>query len=183
MKGSTRASTQPVEHLTDVDAERGATRWVLERIAVERDLLLDAVMSLGPQATVVWVTEPEGWTAKDVLAHLIHYSGMIAFALGAPEKPPSYVVAESRRLSGEEWNERAVNFWRAASLDDVRAEFSRLVDQLLAAVSGKSDAEMRAPHGFAWAPAGALWEFVGRDTFLHEWPAHRAQIERAVDGS
>ena len=164
-----------------MDEEQGTTRWVLERITVERDRLLDAVGSLGPSADVVWVTEPDGWTAKDVLAHLIHYLGMIAFALGAPEEPPSYVIAESRRLSGQEWNERAVEFWRAASLDEVIREFSRLVDQLIAAVAGKSDAEMRAPHGFAWAPAGALWEFVGRDTFVHEWPAHRAQIERAVD--
>jgi hypothetical protein len=155
------------------------TRSVLDLIAGERDRLVAAVDALGDRATTASVTEPDGWTAKDVLAHLIHYTGMIAFTLGAPEKPPVYVVAETRRLSAQEWNERAVEFWKDASLGEVRAEFLRLVDQLLAATAQKTDDELRSAHGIPWAPPGALWEFIGRDTFLHEWPAHRAQIDRA----
>jgi hypothetical protein len=153
------------------------TDWVQERLCVERDMLLAAVDRLADRATTAFVTEPDGWTAKDVLAHLIHYLGQIAFVLGASEKPPAYVVAESRRLSGQEWNDRAVEFWQAASLGEVRAEFVRLVDQVQAHAGTKTDEQMRSDHGLRWAPPGALWEFIGRDTFLHEWPAHRAQIE------
>src|SRR5436309_3541233 len=70
--------------------------------------------------------------------------------------------------------------WRNATLDDVRGEFIRLVGQLIAAAATKTDAEIRADHGLPWAPPGTLWEFIGRDTFLYEWPAHRAQLEAAV---
>src|SRR3954447_13310502 len=156
------------------------TDWVLERLGAERDLLLAAVDGLGDRATSAFVTEPDGWTAKDVLAHLIHYLGQIAFALGAPEKPPAYVISQTRRLSGSEGNEQAVAFWRTATLDDVRGEFVRLVGQLIAAAATKTDAEIHADHGLPWAPPGTLWEFIGRDTFLYEWPAHRAQLEAAV---
>lgn len=155
------------------------TQWVLERVRAERDRLLAAIDELGDGATTLSVTEPGGWTAKDVLAHLIHYLGMIASVLGASEKPPAYVVAESRRLSGQEWNERSVEFWRPVELTVVRAEFVRLVDQLLSAAATKPDEQMRANHGLPWASPGSLWEFIGRDTFVNEWPAHRAQIERA----
>ena len=148
------------------------TEWVLDRIQTERDLLLAAIAQMGELATTEFVTEPGGWTAKDVLAHLIHYAGQIAFVLGAPERPPAYVVAETRRLSGQEWNQRAVEFWRDATLDEVRTEFERLVTQLIAAAAMKTDAEMRADHGLPWAPPGALWQIIGRDTFQHEWPAH-----------
>lgn len=30
-----------------------------------------------------------------------------------------------------------------------------------------------------WAGEGPLWRFVGYDTFLHEWPAHAEQVEKA----
>ena len=167
---------------TDMDQQHKdvTTEWVLDRIRVESDLLLQAIEQMGERATTAFVTEPDGWTAKDVLAHLIHYLGQIAFALGAPEKPPAYVISQTRRLSGSEWNEQAVAFWRSATLDDVRGEFIRLVGQLIAAAGKRTDVEIRADHGLPWAPSGALWEFIGRDTFLYEWPAHRAQIEAAA---
>src|SRR4051794_22079204 len=153
------------------------TDWVRERLCVERDMLLAGVDRLGDRGTTAFVTEPDGCTAKDVLSHLIHYLAQIAFVLGAAEKPPAYVVAESRRLSGQEWNDRAVDFWRTATFGEVRAEFVRLVDQVQAQAGAKTDEQMRSDHGLRWAPPGALWEFIGRDTFLDEWLAHRAQIK------
>lgn len=45
---------------------------VLEAVRRERGRLLAAVDALGERATSVAVTT-EGWTAKDVLAHLMHW--------------------------------------------------------------------------------------------------------------
>ena len=156
------------------------TGEVVARLTTERELLLQAVDALGPDAATTCVTEPGGWTAKDVLAHLVHYAGMIAFALGAPERPPAYVVSETRRLSGDEWNERAVAFWADVSFAGVRAEFVRVTDALVVAAATKSDEQMRADHTLPWAAPAPLWQFVGNDTFLYEWPVHRAQIEEAA---
>ena len=83
------------------------TREVLDGIARERARLEAAVRSLGKGASTTQVTA-EGWTAKDVLGHLIHWASQIAFALGAKLEPPSYVVNAKDRPSGDdEWNARA----------------------------------------------------------------------------
>lgn len=154
---------------------------VLDAIARERARLLDAVDALGPRASTVFVTEEDGWTAKDVLAHLIHYAGQVAFGLGAQLEPPAYVLAETNQLSGQEWNERAVAFWSDSSLDDVRAEFESNVDLLVERVRTKTDDDMLATDAIPWpGETRPLWQFIGYDTFLHEWPAHAEQIERAA---
>jgi hypothetical protein len=156
------------------------TEDVLDGLARERARLLGAVDALGPLASTAFVTEENGWTAKDVLAHLIHYAGQIAFGLGAQLQPPAYVVEETKRLSGREWNDRAVAFWKDASPDEVRAEFERNVDALVEQVRLRSDEQMLATDAIPWAPDRPLWQFIGNDTFLHEWPAHAEQIERTA---
>jgi hypothetical protein len=155
---------------------------VLDALARERKRLLDAVDALGPRADSASVTEPSGgWTAKDVLAHLIHYAGQIAFALGAELTPPEYVLREPERLTGEQWNERAVAFWRDSSLDDVRADFERKADLIAERVALLSDEDLLATDRVPWPGEDRpLWRFIGHDTFLHEWPAHATQIEQAA---
>lgn len=157
------------------------TDEVLEGIVRERARLVAAVDALGPRASTAFVTEENGWTAKDILAHLVHYVGQIAFGLGARLEPPPYVVGVKERLTGQEWNERAVAFWRDTPLEEVRAEFDRTVDLLLEQVRLRADEEMTATDAIAWAPGRPLWQFIGGDTFLYEWPAHAQQIERAVE--
>jgi hypothetical protein len=106
------------------ETTRMTTAAVVDGLVRERSRLLAAVHELGPRATTAFVTEPDGWTARDVLAHLIHYAGQIAFGLGAPLTPPPYVLGVAERLSGQEWNRRSVAYWRDFALDDVVSEFT-----------------------------------------------------------
>jgi hypothetical protein len=147
----------------------------------ERDRVLRAFDALGESAGTVAVTEPGGWTAKDVLAHLIHLCGQIAFGLGAQLQPPAYVLEEKRQLTGQEWNDRAVAFWKDVPVDEVRSEFTRNADLLIERVRLRTDEEMAsdAKSIVPWAYDAPLWQFVGHDTFLHEWPAHARQMEAA----
>jgi hypothetical protein len=160
--------------------ERMATAEVVVRLEGERARLLAAVEALGPRASTAFVTEDGGWTAKDVLAHLIHYAGQIAFGLGAPEKPPAYVVGVVERLNGQEWNERAVAYWRDFTLHDVRSEFERVVDRLIESAAQRTDDQMNVTDAIPWAGERPLWQLIGTDTFLHEWPAHAQQIENVA---
>ena len=161
---------------------------VLEGLRRELARLLAAVDALGPAAETVWVTEPNGWTAKDVLGHLIHYNGQIAFALGAERDddragPPPYVIGVTERLSGQEWNDRAVEYWRGFTLSDVRAEFVKNAEMIEARVATLSDDDLAAPSTsrVPWDSFDrTLADFIGHDTFLAEWPAHAEQIERAA---
>ncbi len=153
------------------------TNEVLDAIAHERQRLGKTVDALGPEASTLLVTE-EGWTAKDVLAHLMHWLGQIAFGLGAELQPPAYVKAVSGRPSGDEWNALAVEHYRTVPLDQVRSEFETLVDALVAQARLRTDDEMNRTDAVAWAPGRPLWQFIGGDTFFH-WPLHCEALERA----
>lgn len=154
------------------------TDEVIAEIARERARMLSAIDALGDGATTVAVTD-EGWTAKDVLAHLIHWLGQVAFGLGAPLQPPAYVLSVQGRPSGEEWNAKAVEFYGAWSPGDLRAEFERLAHALVERARLRSDDEMSATDAIAWAPGQPLWQFIGGDTFLH-WASHAEAIERVA---
>lgn len=154
------------------------TAEVLAAVARERQRLMAAVDALGPRAATLAVT-PEGWTAKDVLGHCIHWAGQIAFGLGAPLQPPAYIIGVTGRPSGAEWNALAVAHFRDASLEAVRAELDQILDALVAKAATRTDAEMNATDSIPWASNRPLWNKIGTETFLH-WPSHIADIERAA---
>lgn len=152
------------------------TEQVLEAIARERRRLMAAVDALGPDAARAPVTE--AWTAKDVLAHCVHWVGQIAFGLGAPLEPPAWVVGVEGRPTGEEWNTRVVEHHRPLTLDQMKGEFDRYVDHLAARIAELTDDQMNATDLIAWDPGQQLWRQIGAETFEH-WPAHSLDIERA----
>ncbi|MEX2246331.1 MAG: maleylpyruvate isomerase N-terminal domain-containing protein [Dehalococcoidia bacterium] len=160
-----------------MNQQRMTTNEVLDAIARERQRLWASVDALGAEAATIPVTD-EGWTAKDVLAHLIHWLGQVAFGLGAQLQPPAYVTAVAGRPGGDEWNALAVEHYRDVPLDEVRAEFERLVDALVVRARLRTDDEINGTDAIAWAPGRPLWDFIGGDTFLH-WPLHSDAIERA----
>src|SRR5438270_12032139 len=98
---------------------------VLDAIRREETRLLVAIDALGDRAATTPVTE-EGWTAKDVLSHLIHWATQVAFGLGAPVEPPVYMQEERRRRqlaglddrmpTGAESNDLAVSHYAAVPL-------------------------------------------------------------------
>src|SRR5262245_30834552 len=126
------------------------TDEVVAAVEGERDRLLSAIDVLGEAAGTIAVAS-EGWTAKDVLAHLIHYAGQIAFGLGAQLQPPSYVLAVQGKLTGDEWNALAVEHYRSHSMDEVRAEFERLAGLIVERSRFRSDEAMNATGAIPWA--------------------------------
>ena len=165
------------------------TQGVLDALARERGRLMKAIESLGTGTSTVAVTE-EGWTAKDVLGHLIHWAGQMAFAVGAALRPAGYVIEETERRrsagisdrpSGDEWNALAVAHYRDVPLDAVRDEFHSVVDALVDRVRLYSDEQINATDAIPWAGGLPLWQQLGGDTFQH-WPLHSEAIERAGSG-
>ena len=166
------------------------TAEVVGATARERARLLNAVDALAERAATAVVTE-EGWMAKDVLAHLIHWATQVAFGLGAQVQPPAYMMKERERRklaglgdampSGDESNALAVALLRDCPLDEVRATFEEVVDALVARARLRTDDEMSATDAIPWAGNRPLWQFIGGDTFQH-WPVHAEAIERAAGG-
>ena len=123
----------------------------------------------------------QGYTAKDVVAFMIHWAGQIAFGLGARLKPPDYVVGVAGRLSGDEWNARAVSCYADLSLAEVKAELDRNVEALVERIRLRSDAEMSATDAIPWAGNRPLWQQVGIETF-DNWRWYSERIEAVASG-
>ena len=133
----------------------------------------------------------EGWTAKDVLAHLIHWATQIGFGLGMPVERPVYVLEERKCREaagidtaqvpkGEESNALAVAYYRAWALADVRALFDRLADGITDQARARTDEQMLATDVIPYASRKRpLWQKIGSETFLH-WPQHAEAMERAA---
>ena len=162
------------------------TQEVLDAIDREWARLTGTIDALREGASTVPVTE-EGWTAKDVVGHCIHWAGLAAFGLGAQVEPPGYVIEQRRnpdaakKLDGEAWNALAVAYYRDRSLAEVRAEMELLVTKIIDQARSRSDEEMNADAAVPWAGPQPLWQFIGGETFLH-WPQHSEAIEHAAAG-
>jgi hypothetical protein len=156
---------------------------VIEKIVLERARLLDLVATLGLDAATLSVTE-EGWTAKDVLAHCIHWVGQIAFGVGAPLHPPAWVeAAGDAKIDGEEWNRRVVEHYKAIPLDIVRRDFEEVTGATLDRLRRRDDIDYdaRANTVFPWIKSDVpVWKAIGGETFEH-WPEHSATLERALE--
>ena len=161
----------------DMEPGRMTTQAVLDAITREREKLGAAIDRAGDRATTLAVTGE--WTAQDVLAHLVHYAGQIAFGVGAPMHPPPWVEGVTQRLSGDQWSARAVAHYKGMSLAEVRRDLNTVVDALVARLRTRSDEQMNATDAIPWAEPRALWRQVGAETFLH-WPVHVVDIERAL---
>jgi hypothetical protein len=168
-----------MQYTRRVSADTMTAQQLVDAIQDARARLLAAVDALGASASIVAVTD-EGWSAKDVLAHQIHYREQVAVALGAPIQPPAYVLAAaSRRPSGDEWNALAVAHYGDQPLPDIRACWESLADVILEHTRTRSDGEMAATGAVAWAADRPLWQFIAGDTFMH-WFLHASAIEAAA---
>jgi hypothetical protein len=151
---------------------------VLEALERERSRLFSAVDALGEHAESAAVTA-EGWTAKDVLSHCIHWAGQMAFGMGAKVEPPAYLLGVEGRPSEEEWNAMAVKHYRPLPLSEVRGELLRVAGLVESEVRRRDDSAMLATNAIPWSPGKPLWQCIGGETFLH-WPRHSKDIEAAA---
>jgi hypothetical protein len=155
---------------------------VIEKIVLERARLLDVVDQLGADAEKRTVTE-EGWTAKDVLAHCVHWVGQIAFGVGAPVHPPAWIEGvDPAKVDGEGWNRRAVEHYRAMPLAIVRRDFEHVVDATLDRIRRRDDIDYdaRANTVFPWIKSDVpVSKAIAGETWDH-WPEHSAQLQRAL---
>lgn len=125
------------------------TKEVLNAIERERARLENALDGIGDRLDATPVTE-EGWTAKDVLGHMNHRAGQIAWGMGARIEVPPYIQGVSGRPSGDEWNARAVAYSRGQSFEEVKARFDEVVDALIDRIRERSDEQMNATDAIPW---------------------------------
>lgn len=154
------------------------TKEVLDAIERERARLESALRAIGDRLDTVPVTE-EGWTARDVLGHMNHWAGQIAFGMGAKIDPPPYAKGVDDRPSVDEWNARAVAYSRERSFEELKGRFDQIVNALIDRIRERTDEQMNATDAIPWGGDRPLWQHIGNETFDH-WPEHTESIERAA---
>jgi hypothetical protein len=111
----------------------------------------------------------EGWTRKDVLAHVAwwhdHSAGVIETlrAGGVPYDASTWDV--------DGWNARTLAQSRDREAADVRAAEAASFARLVAAVGAATPEELFAPDHFAWMEGRVLGDTVAADSFEH-YPEH-----------
>ncbi len=111
----------------------------------------------------------EGWTVKDLFAHLTEWEQMFLVWYNAglagdkPDMPASgYKWNETPRLNYDIWAKHKDVSWRT-----VRARFDRSYEQMEQLVASLSERQLLEPGQFAWTGKSPLTTYLGANTASH----------------
>lgn len=151
----------------------------VERMETEHDRFLGMAESIGKDhfgKPGVW---GEGWTIKDLFAHLTaweqmflgwHHAGLSGETPAMPAR--GYKWNETPRLNHAIWAEHRDEPWPA-----VAAAFDDTYDEVCVLVEGLSGGDLLEPGRFAWTGKYPLTTYLGANTASH-YAAARRILER-----
>jgi hypothetical protein len=164
---------------------------IASRIEAAHRRLLAAIAPLTAEQMIAPVLGADGWSVKDVLAHLAFWDRRLLYAAGLEEWPAAAggapvslrfppPIADIPYAEGwlEAVNTRIQVMNRDRSLGDVLAEFDATRARLLAVVAGLSPHDVFDPEGLS-APLGEpfapmlLGAYEHYDEHAEELEAHR----------
>lgn len=155
--------------------EQGRAEW--ERLLVQ----------VG-EARMEVAVDDSGWTAKDIVAHVMTYerwtAAMIMSGLrGSPATAPELYDEDEPPPGFDTWDMHARNaavlaYYRDHSFADIIASAERAFTALIDAVQGVSDEQIVDPDAFEWTGGKTLLELIPEQSFDH-YAAH-APVLRAL---
>jgi hypothetical protein len=138
----------------------------LDEIRASHAPLAAAIRAVANDAWVEPLTDMDGWTRQDALAHVgwwSDHSARVVTALLAGEVPyerdPDFDIDAQNRTILEEF--------RGRSTDEVRAYEAAAFDRLVTAVDAASDEDLFTAHRFAWLDEETLAEAIEWDSTKH----------------
>jgi hypothetical protein len=132
-----------------------------------------AVVSLSDEALLVVPVDLDGWTRKDVLAHLEHWHRYAtALVVSAASGVNPFPDTDDADIDTENARAKAANEGRSA--DDVRQGFAASFAELVAAVDAASDHELFDEDVQPWIEGATADEVTG-DTTAH-YAKHAAHL-------
>ncbi len=150
----------------------------LDEIRASHAPIAAAVAALSDDDWTTVVAGMEGWTRKDVVAHIGWWSDHSARVITALregrmpyERDPDVGIDARNRSILEEY--------RGRDASDVRAFEAESFDRLVAAVAAASDDELFSPRRFAWLDEETLASAVEWDSTRH-YPDHVAHLTSAT---
>jgi uncharacterized protein (TIGR03083 family) len=141
---------------------------LVSAIEAERRQLEEALAGLTDEQ----MTQPgvcEGWSAKDLMAHLVEWEQMLlgwyraGVRGGVPKTPaPDFSWGQLPAL-----NQRIYEKHHDRSLSDVRADFDASYREIHDLVAGLPEAELLEPRRYSWLGKHALASYVAPNTSSH----------------
>jgi Protein of unknown function (DUF1706) len=150
---------------------------LLEDIRRAHAALEAAAGRLDEAAFMAEVPDMDGWTCKDVLAHVSwwseHSAGVVEALLAGRDPYPR----DGAPFDIDAHNARVLAESRGRSLDDVRRAEADAYRRVVAAVETAGEVDLLEPGRFAWLAGEPLARTVAADTSEH-YVEHLPHLER-----
>jgi len=147
---------------------------LLAAIHATHDALTAAAAALDDDALAGPAAEMEGWTRKDVLAHVEWWTTHSANVLEGVRSGVDPYPGSDEPWDPDAWNARILLENRDRSADDVRRGEADSFARLVAAIEGATDEELFGENPHPWLD-GTAAETVIEDSTRH-YPDHVAHL-------
>ena len=152
---------------------------VLSALDREEARLVVILERLGPERA----GEPVlgDWSARDVVAHCVYWTGMLARMMGAGLPPPSWIPRwqSEHEVGTDELNRLTVEHYRRAPVDAVLADFRFTARTVREVVVDMKEENLGLPAGAPWDEGTKVHEAIAGETHAH-WKEHAAALEAAL---
>lgn len=121
------------------------------------------------------------WSARDVVAHCVYWSGMLARMMGARLMPPSWVPRwqSEHEVGTDELNRLTVEHYRRAPLDTLLADLRFTARAVRDVVAEMKEENLILPAGVPWDAGTTVAEAIAGETHAH-WKEHADELEKAL---
>jgi len=140
----------------------------------ERERFLDVIDNLSDEV----LEKPgvmEGWSIKDLLAHLTMWEAELIKLLWQAKQGQKPSSAHFSHTAVDELNARWKKEMQDRSIERIIADFHSVRNQTIRRVEAFSDKDLNDAKRYAWLGNHPLWEWIAADSFQHE-AEHREQI-------
>lgn len=144
-------------------------RELIEAIEREHEIFVDLVESLPSRSYATAAVWGDGWTVKDLCAHLTEWEQMFLrwYRDGREGREPDLPAAgykwnETPRLNQAIWKKHRNKSWRT-----VRAEFDASYREILTLARELEETEILTPGFFPWTKKVPLMTYLAANTSSH----------------
>jgi hypothetical protein len=153
---------------------------LLESLEDSRQELVEMLETL-PEEMLLQPVRPDGWTIKDILAHLGYWEGQtVTLLFQAQRGMAKPTTVHFGKETVDELNQR----WYAASqqrtMDAIWQDWFGVRKQLIRRVNELSEKDLTDPKQYPWMKGKPLYQLILSDTVEHE-DGHADQIREWLD--
>ncbi len=121
------------------------------------------------------------WSAGDVVAHCVYWTGMLARMMGAPLPPPSWIPRwqSEHEVGTDELNRLTAQHYRRTPYATLLADFRFTAKTVRDIVANMHAANLGLPAGQPWDAGTTVAGAIEGETYGH-WKEHADELAAAL---